>query len=135
MNDLTTRESPDVITVLLPWDVVRIQGVRVVDMCAILGKVNSEVQRITRESIEDGEPREVWKRKGESAMSFARGKVARARKDNAQALLGVNDAEDRRAIAMGLVKLWGAERMTPDRAVANSCGWSERQALNWIDKP
>lgn len=135
MNLSPTTETPDLITVLLPRKVLNIQGVRVIDVCAILGKVNSEVQRITNEAIEDGEPKEVWKRKGESAVCFARGQIEQARHENSEALLKVQNAEDRRTIAQALVKVWAVEKMTADRAVANSCGWTKRQALNWIGKP
>ncbi len=124
----------DLLVLRIPWNKVKVKGVRLVNVADIGNAGNREIFRLVNESISDGESNEVWKAKGAQAQRVVTEKVALARSMNSAALEKVRDIEDRRTIASVLVKQWGAANMTPDTAVANSAGWSQLKAMIWIGK-
>ncbi len=124
----------DLLVLQIPWNEVKVQGVRLVNVADIGNAWNREIARVVNESISDGEPNEVWKGKGTQAQRVVTEKVTLARSMNSAALEKVRDIEDRRTIASVLVKQWKCGNMTPDTAVANSAGWSQRRALVWLGK-
>jgi hypothetical protein len=124
----------DLLVLRIPWNESKVQGVRIINVADIGNAGNREIARVVNESISDGESKDVWMGKGAQVQRVVTEKVALARSMNSAVMEKVKDIEDRRTIALVLVKQWGAANLTPDTAVANSCGWTQRKAMLWIGK-